>query len=181
MRETGGSCVRDLGKNGIADERVERSSDNKIDFVVEECFKVFGKVNQLPSNRAIGFNNDIDIAGWRCLSACIRSENANGCHAVFLPDLRQAFPQDFPDSPPPISWFRYRMMAFYGKKMQGLLLLRFPPRSGRVPGSQARGVNPGLIRAPFANPGRVGKNPREMMVTPTENIILFGYFPNPGK
>ena len=82
-RETGHSCVPDLSENGIPDERVEGSSYDQIDFVMEVGFKVIGEIDQLPPDRSIKFDNDIDIAGRVRLSTCIGTKDANGCNAYF--------------------------------------------------------------------------------------------------
>src|SRR5208337_714203 len=89
-RETGPSCVLDLGKDRITDEGMERSSYDEIDLVVETGFKVFRKIHQLPSDGTAEFHDDVDIALRGCFPAGMGSEYANGCYTVVFPDLRKA-------------------------------------------------------------------------------------------
>ena len=85
-----------LGKDCITDEGVKGAFYDEIDLVVEAGFKVIREIDQFPSDGPPEFNDNIDVAFGSCLAPGIRPKDAYRGDAVFLPDLRQAFPENGP-------------------------------------------------------------------------------------
>ena len=95
----GHSCVLYLGKDCIADERVQGAFYDEIDLVVEAGFKVIREIDQFPSDGPPEFNDNIDVALGSCLAPGIRPKDAYRGDAVFLPDLPAGIPGERPVCP----------------------------------------------------------------------------------